>query len=215
MRLLSGVAQWWIRKAGPKWHGAIARLLYRSDRVRFGRRFRCDGVPRIIVDPGATVVIGDDVEFRSAIEIRAHGTSRVEIGSNVRVDRGVRLLAANESIITIGAGARIGLHTVFNGGASISVGLGSLISGFVYLQTSMHRFKSRETMVKDQGYDHADIAIGNNAWLAAHVVIMPGCRIGDDAIVGSNAVVTGDVEAGHIVVGIPARTIRDLNERMS
>jgi acetyltransferase-like isoleucine patch superfamily enzyme len=101
------------------------------------------------------------------------------------------------------------MYAVFNGGASISVGMNCLISGFVYLQTSMHRFQNREIMVKDQGYEHADISIGNNAWLAAHVVILPGCRVGDDAIVGSNAVVTRDVEMGHIVVGVPARTIRD------
>lgn len=212
MELVNGVIQWWLREAGPRWYGALARSLYRSDRVRFGANFRCDGVPRILVDADAEVAIGDNVEFRRGIEIRAHGTSRIGIGDNVRLDRGVRLLAANDSRITIGAGSRVGLYAVFNGGASISIGLGTLISGFVYLQTSMHRFKDRSAMVKDQGYDHADVAIGNNAWLAAHAVILPGCRVGDNAIVGSNAVVTRDVEPGHIVAGVPARSIRDLNE---
>jgi acetyltransferase-like isoleucine patch superfamily enzyme len=187
-------------------------LLYRSGRVRFGSGLRCDGIPRILVDPGATVVFGDGVELRADVEIRAHGTSRIEIYDHVRIDRGVRLLATNESRISIGKGARVGMYTVFNGGDSISIGDGCLISGFVYLQTSMHRFQSTHAMVKDQGYDHAPIELGRNAWLAAHVVVMPGRRIGQDAIVGSNAVVTRDVEAGHIVAGIPAKTIRDRND---
>lgn len=205
------MAQWWIRKAGPRWCGAVVRLIYQSDRVRFGKRFRSDGIPRIMIDPDASIVIGDDVEFRKDIEIRAHGTSQVHIGGNVRVDRGVRLLAANDSRVSVGQGSRIGLHSVFNGGSSITVGEGCLISGFVYLQSSMHRFNVKGIMVKDQGYDHAPIVVGNNVWLAAHVVIMPGRKVGNDAIVGSNAVVTKDVESGHVVAGVPASTIRDLN----
>lgn len=99
------------------------------------------------------------------------------------------------------------MYSVLNGGSSISVGVKSLVSGFVYLQTSMHKFDSVGKPIRDQGYDHAEVVVGDGAWLAAHVVVMPGIKIGDNAVVGSNAVVTSDVSANTVVGGVPAKTL--------
>lgn len=56
----------------------------------------------------------------------------------------------------------------------------------------------------------APIIIEEDVWLGAGVVVLPGVRIGRGAIVGSNAVVTKDVEPLHVVAGQPAKTIRVL-----
>lgn len=186
----------------------MTRLAYAGARVRIGARLRCDGVPRCLVDPTASLVIGDDVEFRSGVEIRVHGQAQVRIESGVRIDRGVRILATNASRVVVGRGSRIGMYAVLNGGDSITLGQNVLVSGFVYLQTSMHRNEDPTRSIRDQGYDHAPVEIGDGAWLAAHVVVMPGVHIGHDAVVGSNGVVTRDVPAGQTVVGVPARSIR-------
>ena len=52
--------------------------------------------------------------------------------------------------------------------------------------------------------------IEDNVWIGEGVVIMPNVRIGRNAIVGANAVVTKDVPADCVVGGIPARVIRFL-----
>ena len=57
---------------------------------------------------------------------------------------------------------------------------------------------------------HAPIAIEEDVWIGAGVVVLPGVRIGRGAIVGANAVVTKDVAPLHVVAGQPARTIRIL-----
>ncbi|ODT73173.1 MAG: acetyltransferase [Pelagibacterium sp. SCN 63-23] len=52
------------------------------------------------------------------------------------------------------------------------------------------------------------INIGHDSWIGHGAVIMPGVSIGNGAIIGANAVVTKDVAAFAIAVGVPARTIR-------
>lgn len=52
------------------------------------------------------------------------------------------------------------------------------------------------------------VEIGNDVWIGANVVLMPGVKIGDGAILGAGAVVTKNVEPYAIVGGVPARLIR-------
>lgn len=55
--------------------------------------------------------------------------------------------------------------------------------------------------------EHA-ITIGNDTWIGHGAVIQPGVTVGDGAVIGSNAVVTHDVPAYAIAVGVPARVIK-------
>ncbi|MBE3023618.1 hypothetical protein IMS62_02925 [Janthinobacterium sp. GW458P] len=52
------------------------------------------------------------------------------------------------------------------------------------------------------------IFIGNGVWLAAHVTVLGGVRIGDGAIIGAGAVVSRDVPAGAIIVGCATRELK-------
>jgi maltose O-acetyltransferase len=52
------------------------------------------------------------------------------------------------------------------------------------------------------------ITVGDGAWLGAGCILLPGARIGRGAVVAAGAVVRGEVPAGAIVAGVPARVIR-------
>ena len=56
--------------------------------------------------------------------------------------------------------------------------------------------------------DNMPVEIGNDVWICANVVILPGVKIGDGAVLAAGAVVTKDVEPYAIVGGVPAKTIR-------
>jgi acetyltransferase-like isoleucine patch superfamily enzyme len=53
----------------------------------------------------------------------------------------------------------------------------------------------------------APIVIGSNTWITAGSVILPGARIGDDAVVGTGTVVDGEVPAGATAFGNPFRVV--------
>ena len=110
--------------------------------------------------------------------------------------------------VEVGPRASIGPHCCVWGGWSTAravVGAGALLSPGVILVAGNHRTDG-EGWIRDQGFDEADVIIGEGAWLGAHSVIV-GCRVGEGAIVGAGAVVTRDVPAGAIVGGVPAREI--------
>ncbi len=50
--------------------------------------------------------------------------------------------------------------------------------------------------------------IGNGVRITYHATVLAGIEVGDNALIGTGAVVTRNVEAGHIVVGIPAKTVK-------
>lgn len=54
------------------------------------------------------------------------------------------------------------------------------------------------------------VKIGNNCFIGARAIIMPGAVLGDNCIVGSGAVVRGHIPAGSIVSGNPATVIADV-----
>lgn len=53
-----------------------------------------------------------------------------------------------------------------------------------------------------------DTVIGDDVWIGAEAMVMPGIRIGHGAVIGARAVVTRDVEPYAIVAGNPAKVIR-------
>jgi chloramphenicol O-acetyltransferase type B len=53
-----------------------------------------------------------------------------------------------------------------------------------------------------------DTVIGNDVWIGAEALIMPGIKIGDGAVIGARAVVTKNIGAYEIWAGNPARLIK-------
>lgn len=56
------------------------------------------------------------------------------------------------------------------------------------------------------------IHIGNNVWIGANSVILPGVNIGDNSVIGAGSIVTKDIPSNVIAVGNPCRVLREINE---
>lgn len=57
------------------------------------------------------------------------------------------------------------------------------------------------------------VHIGNNVWIGAGVIILPGVTIGDNSVIGAGAVVTKDIPADVVAVGNPCRVLREIGEK--
>ena len=66
---------------------------------------------------------------------------------------------------------------------------------------------------RNQGLEVAKpITIEDNVWIGGGAILLPGVRIGRNAVVGAGAVVTRSVSANTIVAGNPARVIREIEQ---
>lgn len=56
------------------------------------------------------------------------------------------------------------------------------------------------------------IKIGNNVFVGASTIIMPGVTIGDNVIIGAGSIVTKDIASNSVACGVPARVIKSIEE---
>ena len=109
----------------------------------------------------------------------------------------------------------IGTFTLLSGalhadiGAPIRIGDRVRIGHDVSLLTIDHDIGSDDMRAGERKF--GAIEIGDGAWLASRVVVLPGVRIGAGAIVAAGSVVTRDVPDNTLVAGVPARISRNLS----
>lgn len=60
---------------------------------------------------------------------------------------------------------------------------------------------------------NAPVRIGNNCWLGAGVIVLPGITVGDNTVIGAGSVVTKDLPANVVAVGNPCRVLRPIGDR--
>ena len=58
---------------------------------------------------------------------------------------------------------------------------------------------------------NAPVRIGENCWIGAGAVILPGVTIGNDTVIGAGSVVTRDIPPGVVAVGTPCRVLRKID----
>lgn len=56
------------------------------------------------------------------------------------------------------------------------------------------------------------ITLGNNIFIGAKAVILPGVTIGDNVVIGTGSVVTKDIPSNSLAVGVPAKIVGSIEE---
>jgi maltose O-acetyltransferase len=107
--------------------------------------------------------------------------------------------------ITLGERAFLNFGCVVLDVAPVSIGARTKIGPGVQILAADHpRDPDTRRALLECG---RPVAIGENVWIGAGAIILPGVTVGDDAIVGAGSVVTRSVAPGETVAGNPARPI--------
>ncbi len=117
-----------------------------------------------------------------------------------------------ESPQNIKIGDSVGINArcwISGGGDVINIGNNVLIGPNVIIITAGHNFSDISKPIKEQGHVEKGITIGNNTWIGAGVIILPGVTIGSNVVVGAGSIVTKSLEKNAVYVGNPARKIKE------
>lgn len=165
--------------------------------------------------------LGKNSDITGAIEKRSPKSS-ISIGRDCLI-HGHIVTETDGSEIWIGDNVFIGGGTVIDCVTQIVIGDDVLISYQCVLADSNNHSLSYSIRKRDLAdwkmgrHDwsktkSAPIKISKGAWIGAHSIILKGVTIGEGAVVGAGTVVTKDVPAWTVVVGNPARVIREIPE---
>jgi len=154
-----------------------------------------------IVSTGAIVFAGSTIGDRAIIGDQACVRERCTIGDDVVIGRGA--LVENDttvgSLTKIQADAYVTAYTTVEGGVFIAPRVITTNDNFMGRTEKRHALRKGPT-------------IRRGARVGAGAVLCPAVEIGEEAFVGAGAVVVGDVPPRVVVVGNPARVLREVPE---
>jgi acetyltransferase-like isoleucine patch superfamily enzyme len=179
------------RMLNAKYGRLVLRLARRRWLSLAGRRLFLDGLS--FIGP------------RVRLEIGRGG--RVELGRWSWIGHGTKI-RAHEGLVSIGAKTVLGQECTISAFQHVSIGRECVIADRVMLIDFDHGSVEVDRPIRQQGIYKRDVRVGHNVWIGYGACVLRGVTIGDNAIVGTSAVVTKDVPANAVVAGVPARVVR-------
>jgi acetyltransferase-like isoleucine patch superfamily enzyme len=153
----------------------------------------------------------DQVGKRTRTFWRPHieNRGRILIGSRVRINSNwipVELVSGSDGVLEIGDGVFINYGTLISAHASVRIGRNVMVGNYAVIA---------DTEIPGIGeppggpfMEPRPVEIGDDAWLASRVTVLPGSRIGAGAVIAAGSVVAGVIPGGAVAGGIPARILR-------
>ena len=167
------------------------RYCWRRLLTRAGRRWQTDGF----------VFLGRRLE----LQIGRKGTIR--FGRFVWIGDGSKI-RCHEGEVEIGRKTVMGQECTISAYQRVRIGEQCVIADRAMFIDFDHGVVEVERPIRLQGIYKRDVEVGSNVWIGYGACVLRGVRVGDNAVIGTNSVVTKDVPANAVVAGIPARIIR-------
>jgi acetyltransferase-like isoleucine patch superfamily enzyme len=177
------------RMLNLKYGVLLLRLGYWKLRLR--DRLRLDGIA--FIGPGCRLEIGPNAVL--------------ELGRWSWLGHGCKI-RCHEGRVALGAKSVMGQECTISAYQSVEIGRECVIADRVMLIDFDHGTVEVERPIRLQGIYKRDVKVGHNCWLGYGACILRGVTIGDNAIVGTNSVVTKDVPPNAVVGGVPAKLLR-------
>lgn len=182
-----------------------------SNRFKIGRGTKFESRANILTTRITSVgeneiVLEEGVRLRDlTIEIRGSG-NRLRIAQGAQVSGRIELFGDGNRL-EIGERTRInGAFMAAHNGTAIRIGADCLFSMGIDLRTTDSHPIFDETGQRINPDE--DIVIADRVWLGLGVSVIKGARIESDTVIGTRALVAGEIPAHCIAAGIPARVVK-------
>lgn len=177
------------RMLTPSYMRNFVRL--RLLKLRYRGRLQTDGIA--FVCPGVKFEIGPD--------------ARVVLGRWSWLGHGTKV-RAHEGEVIIGAKSVLGQECTISAYQHVSIGRECIVADRVMMIDFDHGIVDVELPIRQQGIYKRDVRVGHNVWIGYGACVLRGVTIGDNSVLGTNAVATKDLPANAVAGGVPARVIR-------
>lgn len=183
---------------------------------------------RAFVETKSGVIFGDWADVKEWLAENQSQVEDVEIENDAR-NSAVPLLDIKEIYARIEPGAvirdqvTIGKHAVIMMGAIINIGaeigeetmidMGVVLGGRAIVGKRSHIGAGAVLAGVVEPPSATPVTIGNDVVIGANAVVIEGVQVGDGAVVAAGAIVTKDVAPHTMVAGVPARKIKDIDQQ--
>ena len=178
--------------------------------------------PMLLGSCGRNVVFGQNVVIRHPHKIHIADNvviddnclldAKGETNAGIRISTGVfigrnSILSCKNGDIEVGAAANIGFNCEVFSASRVTIGARTMLAAYSYVIGGDHDRADPSKPALEQARTSAGVTVGEGVWLGAGAKVLDGVAIGDMAVIGAGAVVTADVPAQAVAVGIPARVV--------
>ena len=152
-----------------------------------------------VISTGAIVFAGSSIGANCIVGDQACIRERVTMAANCILGRGSLI----ENDTTVGAGTRIQAEAYITAYSTLEEDVFIAPCVVTTNDNFMGRTEQRRSLMKGP-------TIRRGARVGGGAILLPGIEIGEEAFIGAGAVVTKDVPPRKLVVGSPARVLRDV-----
>lgn len=142
--------------------------------------------------------------FLKALLLKAVGA---KIGKRITIYPGVWVFPGKG--LTVGDDVDLALDVLITTNGEVFIGDRVLIGYRVQILSQNHNIPEKNGRIFGSGHTKAKVTIGDDAWIGANSIILPGVTIGEGAIVAAGSIVTKNVPPYSIVGGVPAKIIKN------
>jgi acetyltransferase-like isoleucine patch superfamily enzyme len=179
------------RMLTPRYARLLYRYLWRRLLTPAGWRWETDG----------------PVFFGRRLELQIAKRGKIRFGRFVWIGDGTKI-RCHEGEVVLGPKTVLGQECTISAYRRVRIGEQCVVADRAMFIDFDHGVVDVERPIRVQGIYKREVEVGSNVWVGYGACLLRGVHVGDNAVVGTNSVLTKDIPANAVVGGVPARLLR-------
>ena len=162
-----------------------------------------------------SITLGLNTTIESFCTIDGYAKNGIIIGNNSKIGAYSFVTTTSHMSkygkgLTIGNNSACGRYCEFGASGGIEIGNDVIMGSYISFHSENHNYLDKNLLIREQGVSSKGIKIGNNIWVGSKVTFLDGCKVGDNCVIASGAVVNSIYPDNVIIGGVPAKILKHL-----